>query len=37
MIIEHNMNGRLFAHDTDGGAEFVIETPLAGDAGSSNG
>ncbi len=36
MIIEHNMNGRLFVRNTDGGAEFVIETPLAGEVASSN-
>lgn len=35
MIIERNMNGRLSARNTNGGAEFVIETPLASEVLSS--
>lgn len=29
MIIEHNMGGKLYAHNRQDGAEFVILTPLA--------
>lgn len=28
-IIEQNLNGKLWAHNIEGGAEFVIELPLA--------
>ena len=36
MIIEGNMNGRITAHNVDGGAEFAVSVPLAAsEAGST--